>query len=120
MSPHAMGIGIVAQDPADASLPHTLQAFYDSHDPVLVTVGLLEPEYDLELQIDCMESIRRQFPNAGLVIIGSGSLEEPLRNRIAVQRFRSAHTPPRRRAAPYYTPSNRAMRRLSPNDTLRW
>ncbi len=46
-------------------------------------MGLLEPEYDLQLQIDCMETIRTQFLNAGLVIIGSGSLEEPLRKRIA-------------------------------------
>lgn len=84
VSPHAMGSAVGAQDAVDASLPPDLQAFYDSHDPVLVTVGLLEPEYNLELQIDCMESIRQRFPKAGLVIIGSGSLEEPLRNRIAV------------------------------------
>jgi glycosyltransferase involved in cell wall biosynthesis len=78
-----MGSSATAQTSANASLPHALQVFRDTHDPVLVTVGLLEPEYDLELQIDCMETIRTQFPNAGLVIIGSGSLEEPLRMRIA-------------------------------------
>ncbi len=83
VSPHAMGSSLVAQAPADAPLPQGLQAFYDSHNPVLVTVGLLEPEYDLELQIDCMESIRSQFPGAGLLIIGSGSLEAQLRERIA-------------------------------------
>jgi glycosyltransferase involved in cell wall biosynthesis len=81
--PHAMGSALVARDLANASLPPPLQAFYDLHDPVLVTVGLLEPEYDLELQIDCMETIRTQFPDAGLVIIGSGSLHESLRTRIA-------------------------------------
>lgn len=80
VSPHAMG---AAQGPATPSLPPALQSFYDSHDPVLVTVGLLEPEYDLELQIGCVNLIRDQFPNAGLVIIGSGSLEDSLRNRIA-------------------------------------
>ena len=84
VSPHATGSGVGGQDQADASLPPDLGAFYDSHNPVLVTVGGLEPEYDLELQIDCMERIRNQFPNAGLVIIGSGSLEERLQGRIAV------------------------------------
>ena len=83
VSPHATGSGVGGQDQADASLPPDLGAFYDSHNPVLVTVGLLEPEYDLELQIDCVERLRSQFPDAGLVIIGSGSLEEPLRKRVA-------------------------------------
>ncbi len=78
--PYATG---VAQGLAAPSLPSALQSFFDSHDPVLVTVGLLEREYDLELQIDCMDRIRSQHPNAGLVIIGSGSLEESLRRRIA-------------------------------------
>jgi glycosyltransferase involved in cell wall biosynthesis len=42
----------------------------------------LEPEYDLPLQIEALGSVKKRFPNAGLVIVGSGSLEEELRNRI--------------------------------------
>jgi glycogen(starch) synthase len=66
-----------------ANLSPSLEAFYRAHHPVLLTVGLLEPEYDLGKQIDVMGKVRRQLPQAGLVIIGSGSLEQELRRRIA-------------------------------------
>lgn len=65
--------------PSESTLPAPLSTFYAEHDPVLLTVGLLEPEYDLGLQLDVLERIRQKFPNAGLVIIGSGSLEHHLR-----------------------------------------
>jgi glycosyltransferase involved in cell wall biosynthesis len=63
-------------------LPEGLQRFFDTHKPLLVTVGLLEPEYDLPLQIDVLGEVRRRFSNAGLMIIGAGSLEQTLRSRI--------------------------------------
>jgi len=65
------------------SLSSTLGSFYREHDPVLLTVGLLEPEYDLPLQIDTLGKIRESLPGAGLVIIGAGSLEADLRRAIA-------------------------------------
>ncbi len=65
------------------ALPPALEEFFASHDPVLTSVGLLEPEYDLPLQIDALTPIRQRFPNAGLLMIGSGSLESNLRNKIA-------------------------------------
>ncbi len=73
-----------AVDPAEIApaLSEPLAAFYRSHRPVLVTVGLLEPEYDLAQQIAVLGSVRRRLPEAGLVIIGSGSLEAGLRARI--------------------------------------
>jgi len=66
-----------------AALPDRLQSFFQSHSPVFLTVGLLEPEYDLPLQIELMGRIRETFPGAGLVIAGSGSLEDALRRHIA-------------------------------------
>lgn len=66
----------------DVPVPERLQSFLESHKPVLLTVGLLEPEYDLPIQIEALGLVRQRFPDAGLVIIGSGSLEEELRNRI--------------------------------------
>jgi len=63
-------------------LPELLAGFFGSHRPVLVTVGLLEPEYDLPLQIGVFEKARKCLPDAGLVIIGSGSREQQLRDRI--------------------------------------
>jgi len=66
-----------------AALPPALENFFASHDPVLTSVGLLEPEYDLPLQIDALTPVRQKFPKAGLLMIGSGSLESSLRERIA-------------------------------------
>ncbi len=66
-------------------LPEPLAAFFAAHNPVLISVGLLEPEYDLPLQIGALAHVRRKFPDAGLVMIGSGSLEHELRARIQAQ-----------------------------------
>jgi glycosyltransferase involved in cell wall biosynthesis len=77
IQPHALP----TQAPADALSPE-LQPFFDSHEMVLTTVGLLEPEYDLSLQIETLGLVRERYPNAGLVIIGSGSLEQDLRKQI--------------------------------------
>lgn len=72
-----------------ASLPEPLNAFYAAHDPVLLSVGLLEPEYDLPLQIEALGRVRERHPKAGLVMIGSGSLEPDLRARIAATPYPS-------------------------------
>jgi len=62
--------------------PAGLREFFDSHQPLLLTVGLLEPEYDLPLQIELLGAVRRRYPNAGLAIIGSGSLQVELEAQI--------------------------------------
>ena len=59
-----------------------VESFFDTHTRVLTTVGLLEPEYDLSLQIRSMEELRTAHPELGLLIVGSGSLEEALRREI--------------------------------------
>jgi glycosyltransferase involved in cell wall biosynthesis len=63
--------------------PEPLRSFLARHKPLLISVGLLEPEYDLPLQIETLAQVRERFPRAGLVLIGSGSLEDDLRRRIA-------------------------------------
>ncbi|MGE5487986.1 MAG: glycosyltransferase family 4 protein [bacterium] len=73
--------------PPEAALPGPIRAFFDAHSPVLVTVGLLEPEYDLGLQIEALGRIRARYPNAGLVIAGAGSLEESLKANIASRTY---------------------------------
>ncbi|HVX67748.1 MAG TPA: glycosyltransferase family 4 protein [Bryobacteraceae bacterium] len=67
----------------DAPLPPPAREFFCAHSPVLVTVGLLEPEYDLPLQMEALGDLRKRFPRAGLFIGGAGSLEADLRRRIA-------------------------------------
>ena len=71
----------------DAPLPETLQSFLEAHQPLMISVGLLEPEYDLPLQIEVLGLIRQRFPQAGLVMIGAGSLEDELRERIKAQPY---------------------------------
>lgn len=77
IQPHSLPAG-----PPTVDLPEQLGAFCAAHQPILVSVGLLEPEYDLPLQIDALGLIREKFPTAGLMLIGSGSLEPELRQRI--------------------------------------
>jgi glycosyltransferase involved in cell wall biosynthesis len=71
-------------------MPERLAGFLASHKPVLLTVGLLEPEYDLGMQIDAMGEVVRRFPRAGLVIVGAGSLEHTLREQIASKPWASS------------------------------
>jgi glycosyltransferase involved in cell wall biosynthesis len=82
IAPHA-----VPASPPDADLPEELQSFFAEHKPVLVSVGGLEPEYDVALQIEALGVIREKFPRAGLVIIGGGSLQKELAQRIAAEPF---------------------------------
>ena len=68
--------------PSDRPLPDFIKAFLASHSPVLVTVSLLEPEYDLMRQIEVIGHVRARHPGTGLMIIGSGNLEHDLREAI--------------------------------------
>jgi glycosyltransferase involved in cell wall biosynthesis len=76
--PHALPSSVPA-----TRLLERASAFFAAHSPVLLTVGLLEPEYDLELQINALGRIRERYPRAGLLIAGSGSREAALRSEIA-------------------------------------
>jgi glycosyltransferase involved in cell wall biosynthesis len=77
ISPYA-----VERPSADTPLPQAVEAFYAAHDPLLVTVSGLEPEYDLPLQLEAVGRLREQFQRLGLAIIGGGSLEHEIRERI--------------------------------------
>lgn len=77
IAPHSVSLHDLPLD-----LPPPMAEFLAGHRPVFVTAGGLEREYDLELQIDTLDLIRRRHPGAGLVIIGSGSLERQLREQI--------------------------------------
>jgi glycosyltransferase involved in cell wall biosynthesis len=65
------------------NVPSQLKEFIENHHPFLLSVGLLEPDYDLFLQINALEKIKKKFPRAGLMIVGSGSLEDELKKRIS-------------------------------------
>lgn len=63
-------------------IPLELKEFAEKHQPFLLTVCLLEDTYDLFMQIDALEKVLEKSPNAGLMIVGSGSLENDLKNAI--------------------------------------
>ncbi len=68
--------------PADA-LPPPLSAFVASGGPLILTVGLLEDEYLIPVQLDAFARLRASVPDARFVIVGSGSREAALRDAIA-------------------------------------
>jgi len=83
IAPHAF----FADENIDGPLPEPLASFFARHQPVFISAGQLEPEYDLPLQIEVLGPIRKHFPTAGLVLLGHGSLEQELRGRIQQKPF---------------------------------
>ncbi len=73
--------------PPSAEIPTAITQFMERHSPVLVTVCGLEPEYDIELQIEAMAGILDRIPAAGLVVAGGGSLEAQLRSQLATKPY---------------------------------
>jgi glycosyltransferase involved in cell wall biosynthesis len=65
------------------TLEPRLESFRQAHDPLLVSVNLLEPEYDIPLQIEALASIRTTHSRAGLLVLGSGSLDVSIRQAAA-------------------------------------
>ena len=72
----------------NVEVPKILREFTAASKPFLLTVCLLEDEYDLFMQIDAMESLLAKFPEAGLMIVGSGSLRENLEAAVAAKPYR--------------------------------
>jgi glycosyltransferase involved in cell wall biosynthesis len=72
---------------AGESLPEPLGQFFTSHDPVLVAVAGLEPEYDVPLQVEALARVRARHTGAGLAIIGGGSMEGELRGLIKTKSY---------------------------------
>ncbi len=68
-------------------LPAKVNFFLGAHQPRLVTVSGLESEYDLPLQINGMEEIIAAHPQAGLLILGTGSREAELRALIESKHY---------------------------------
>lgn len=84
IAPHALP----KEAPRDP-YPERLWEFLKAHQPVMLSAGGLEPEYDLPLQIEAMERVLERHPKAGLVLMGSGSLHEELRRSIERKAYAS-------------------------------
>lgn len=77
IAPNAVATSAIAD-----SLTEPLASFFAAHEPVLLGVCGLEPEYDLPRQIQALGPVRAAYPNAGLAIVGSGSRESEIRAAI--------------------------------------
>jgi glycosyltransferase involved in cell wall biosynthesis len=51
-----------------------LNEFCERHSPLLVAVGGLEPDYEPIFLLKAMKDILRDYPRAGLMIVGGGSM----------------------------------------------
>ena len=71
--------------PPDRSvlLSGEIAEFASRSSPLLVAVGGLEKDYEPHFLVKAMASIREVFPNAGLVIVGDGSLRESVAAAVA-------------------------------------
>ena len=56
------------------AVPDALAEFCKEHSPLIVAVGGLERDYDPLFQIAAMKAVLNEFPDAGLMIIGDGSM----------------------------------------------
>lgn len=72
---------------SSVEIPKNLKDFAEKHSPFLLTVCLLEDTYDLFMQTDAMEKVLEKFYDAGLLIVGSGSLENDLKQAIASKNY---------------------------------
>jgi glycosyltransferase involved in cell wall biosynthesis len=84
IAPHAL------TSPADVDFPPALEDFLRAHDPVMISMGWLEPEYDYQLQIRALGAVLAKHPRAGLLILGAGRLEPELRAQIAATTYPGA------------------------------
>jgi len=84
IAPHSFPEGFSSSNETGTEpMPEKLATFLRTHCPILISVGGLEPEYDLPLQIGVLARVREHFKNAGLLIIGSGRLEAEMRALVA-------------------------------------
>lgn len=65
-----------------APIPEHIKDFASARAPFLLSTSLLEKEYDISLQVDALGRVLGEYPRAGLLIAGSGSLEDSLREEI--------------------------------------
>lgn len=64
----------------EVKLSPEIAGFISGHSPALLAIGGLETVYQPLEQIKAMEEVKESFPNAGLIIVGAGSLENEVRS----------------------------------------
>ncbi len=80
--PHALPARV-----PEVEFPSAMEQFFATHQPVMLSMGWLEPEYDFPLQIAALGPVLDQHPRAGLLILGEGRLGAQLRDQIAATSY---------------------------------
>lgn len=63
-------------------IPATFKEFSKKYSPMILSVGGLEPDYDPLFQIAAMKDVLEDFPNAGLMVVGDGSMRNEVERTI--------------------------------------
>ncbi len=69
-------------------IPAELTRFIEEHSPILLSVGGLEKDYDPIFQVGAMRDILRDLPNAGLLMLGNGSLRSEVESAVVSSGYR--------------------------------
>lgn len=69
------------------TVPADLTGFCDVHSPLLLAVGGLEKDYEPLFQISAMKDVLARFPDAGLMIVGDGSLRGQVEAAVAASGY---------------------------------
>ncbi|MFO0523480.1 MAG: glycosyltransferase family 4 protein [bacterium] len=77
----ARGVDTVRFDPAHRSDALRARWGAAADDPVVLSVGRLAPEKNLETLLDAFDAIRVRVPGARLVVVGDGQLHARIRER---------------------------------------
>ncbi len=67
----------------EVEVPAILDDFRRKHSPMLLAVGGLEKDYDPLFQITAMKDIVAEFPSAGLMIVGDGSMRAEVEQAVS-------------------------------------
>ena len=68
---------------ASTTLPKVIQEFCHSHSPLLVSVGGLERDYEPLFLIKAMREVLNERADAGLIIVGDGSMRREVEEALA-------------------------------------
>ncbi len=69
------------------TVPAVLADFRKRHSLLLLAVGGLERDYDPLFQVAAMKGILAEFPNAGLMIVGDGSMRDEVESTVAASGY---------------------------------
>ncbi len=74
----------------NAAVGQNVHELFPEHRTVFLVASRLEPEKDLQNTIIAFASVMQKYPNrAGLVIVGSGSCEQQLREQVRISKIES-------------------------------